>query len=60
MAQQTREAPDAVIQSRLIKMQQAAKQLDQLGALWLTKHATPDDLRAMALLIEERATTPKK
>ena len=49
-----------MIQARLIKMQQAAKLLDNLGAVWLVKHATPDDLRQLATLIEEKATAPKK
>lgn len=59
MAQQTREAPDAVIQGRLIKMQQVAKLLDPIGAKWLVKHSTPDDLRDLAKLIEEKAVPAK-
>lgn len=59
MANSTREAPDAVIQGRLIKMQQAAKSLDKLGAIWLVKHATPDDLRDLANAIEQRAKAEK-
>jgi hypothetical protein len=54
----TREPADAVIQSRLIKMQQAGKSLDKPGAIWLVKHATPSDLRDLAALIERVAETP--
>jgi hypothetical protein len=57
MAQQLREAPDAKIQKCLISMQQAAKQLDPQGAVWLKKHATPDDLRDLATKIEAVANT---
>jgi hypothetical protein len=60
MANSTREAPDAIIQSRLIKMQQAAKALDKLGAAWLVKHATPSDLRDLADQIESRAKPDAK
>lgn len=56
---QDREPPDAVIQSRLIKIQQAAKKMDGPQAMFLVAHAVPADMRALADLIEEKATKGK-
>lgn len=60
MAAAQRETADAIIQARLIKMQQAARTLDKPGAIWLQRHAAPDDLRALADMIDDKATAPDR
>jgi hypothetical protein len=55
---QEKEPVTSVIQGRLLKMLETKKRMKQLDAMWLQKHATPDDLRQLADYIDSRAKQP--
>lgn len=52
---QEREAPEAVIQSRLLKILQVLRRLDKTSAAWCRDRAIPQDLRTAADKIDEVA-----
>lgn len=51
-----REAPESIIQGRLLKIINATQKLTPTGAQWLQAHAVPADLRKQADLIDAAAT----
>lgn len=55
---QDKEPVTSVVQGRLLKILETKKRMKQADAIWLQKHATPDDLRAFADAIDQRAKTP--
>jgi hypothetical protein len=50
-----REAPESVIQGRLLKIIGATPKLTRAGAKWLQEHAVPADLRKQADAIDAAA-----
>lgn len=55
---QDKEPVTSVVQGRLLKILETKKRMKQADAIWLQTHATPDDLRAFADAIDQRAKTP--
>jgi hypothetical protein len=53
-----KEPVTSIVQGRLLKILETVKRMKQADAIWLQKHATPDDLRAMADRIDLIAKTP--
>lgn len=55
---QEREAVTSIVQSRLLKIIEATKKMQQADAVWLLDHAVNKDLRLLAEKIEKTAKTP--
>jgi hypothetical protein len=55
---QEREAVTSVVQSRLLKIIEAAKRMKQADAQWLLEHACTKDMRLLADKIDKIAQTP--
>lgn len=55
---QEKEPVTSVVQGRLLKILETKKRMKQADAIWLVKHACPEDLRTFADAIEQKAKTP--
>lgn len=57
---QEREAVTSVVQSRLLKIIEAAKRMEKADAEWLLEHACTKDMRLLADKIDAIAKGPAK